>query len=208
MHEWLQRVSSFFEQLESRAPGSVQQTDHADPLERSAIVDLSSGFEHPIPEPLIQFYTTVASTTKFRYFVNEPYVYGGPCFFPPHEFEYGFDYCRQWGEPIAEDAPECGELWLNSLVFAVIDNGDALGFDMRVTPDNPPVVYLDHEGESHRPLAENFWDFLHRWERLCYAGPEIWMLEDYIHPETGLLDFNCDAAIQLRSKLGSPVPNV
>lgn len=105
---------------------------------------------------------------------------------------------RAWAEEtwLAEE-PDQQELWLKSLPFLRMDNGDYLSLDLRRPADDPPVLYLSHDDES-QTIAASFTGFLQAWERVCYVGPESWMLEPFIDPETGLLDGDCANAKKLR----------
>ncbi len=62
---------------------------------------------------------------------------------------------------------------------------------------DPPVIYLAHDDES-REIASSFTAFLTAWERLGYLGPEIWMLEPFLHPATGHLDADSESAQTFR----------
>lgn len=105
---------------------------------------------------------------------------------------------RAWAEEtwLAEE-PDQQELWLQSLPFLHLDNGDYLALDLRQPADDPPVLYLSHDDESQK-IAASFTSFLQAWEQVCYLGPESWLLEPFIDPGTGLLDGDCANAKKLR----------
>ena len=67
--------------------------------------------------------------------------------------------------------------------------------------ERPPVVYLAHDDDSII-IAPDFDTFLETWERLCCIGPSIWLLEEFINPETGFLDANTTKAVELRKLFG------
>lgn len=76
-------------------------------------------------------------------------------------------------------------------------NGDYLAAELGKGSDNPPIVYLSHDGDS-RLLAPSLMDFLKVWEQLCYIGPELWMLEPFLDSETGYLRADTKDAALLR----------
>ena len=82
-----------------------------------------------------------------------------------------------------------------------MNNGDYLSLNITEEKDNPSVVYLSHDDESFI-IAESFTDFLTHWERLCYIGPESWMLENFRN-ENGYINSVSNKAELLRELLGS-----
>jgi hypothetical protein len=83
-----------------------------------------------------------------------------------------------------------------------MNSGDYLALDVTEAKDNPPVIYLSHDDESF-VIAESFTEFLKHWERLCYIGPESWMLESFLG-ENGYINSDSAKAKELRKLLGSP----
>ena len=77
-------------------------------------------------------------------------------------------------------------------------NGDYLALDLRAIETDPPVVYLNHDDESFL-LSPDFVAFLSAWERLCYIGPEHWLLSEfagaggYLDP-TAIERLSCEAS--------------
>jgi hypothetical protein len=96
---------------------------------------------------------------------------------------------------IAEE-PDQKQLWLGSLPIAALKNGDYLATGAEPEAD-PPVIYLSHD-EVSGVIAPSFTRFLRTWEDLCYIGPEIWRLSEYISPSTGYLVANTPQAQTLR----------
>ena len=84
-----------------------------------------------------------------------------------------------------EDAPEQEAHWLNALPFACTRNGDKLGLDMRRRKSRRSSI-LAHDDDS-KVVALDFDTFLETWERLCYIGPEIWLLKSLSTPTLGFL---------------------
>lgn len=204
MKEWLQRVIQFFDELRSLEPGAVVEADCSPPVSRQEILENTADYKWPIPEPLLSFYCSAASQCNFRYTIDDPDLYGGPSIVPYEMISGGIENCEQWGALIYKESKQAGNVWLTSVPFIAVPNGDIIAFDIRETADDPPIVYLDHEGAYHRPLASSFETFLYQWERLCYAGPEIWMLGDFIDVNTGYLNHAIPAADAIRRRLRSP----
>ena len=112
------------------------------------------------------------------------------------------DYCkavREWARDTwIADEPDQRIIWESALPFVALDNGDYLALDLHADASDPPVVYLCHDDESLL-LARNFPEFLAAWERLCYLGPEHWLLEPFIG-DSGL-DAESERAKSLRALL-------
>jgi hypothetical protein len=81
-----------------------------------------------------------------------------------------------------------------------MNNGDYLALDITEAKDSPLVVYLSHDDESF-VIAKSFTDFLTHWERLCYIGPESWMLESFLG-KNGYINSDSVKAEDLRRLLG------
>ena len=88
-----------------------------------------------------------------------------------------------------------------ALPFAALDNGDYLALDLQADRPDPPVVYLNHDDES-AVIAGTFVSFLRAWERLCYLGPEHWLLLAFSVPG-GQIDAESERAARLRQLLAT-----
>jgi hypothetical protein len=100
------------------------------------------------------------------------------------------------GRNLVEEFETEQDKWLHSFPFARLENGDYLAIDLR-DEGCRPVMYLSHDDES-RLLSPSFYEYLRTWERLCYVGPEIWMLEPFTDPMTGYLNPETENAKLLR----------
>lgn len=100
---------------------------------------------------------------------------------------------------IAEDDDE-KQWWGGSFPFAELKNGDYLALVDHRDADSA-VVYLSHEGDSGI-IAPTFSFFRSAWPRLCYLGPENWLLRDYMNSATGFLDPDSEEASELRHRFG------
>jgi SMI1/KNR4 family protein SUKH-1 len=85
-------------------------------------------------------------------------------------------------------------IWESARPFLNLNNGDYLALDFRVATE-PPVVYLNHDDESVT-IAPSFDEFLRSWERLCYVGPEHWLLLEFVGAD-GFLDGDSPGAARL-----------
>lgn len=67
--------------------------------------------------------------------------------------------------------------------FLRASNGDLLAVDLEAS--GQPVCYLDHDHEEFhgRVLAASFHEFMARWARLHYVGPEWWVLQPFTDGE-------------------------
>lgn len=179
-----------------------------------SIASVESSLGQPLPKALREFFLTGTAGLEMSYswepdearreaveeLIDGTTVSGGGIIrlsdLPKHKED-----ARAWAEEtwLAEE-PDQQELWLKSLPFLHLDNGDYLALDLRQPADDPPVLYLSHDDES-QTIASSFTSFLQAWERVCYLGPESWLLEPFIDPETGLLDGGCENAKKLRQLL-------
>ncbi len=83
------------------------------------------------------------------------------------EVENYIGYCA----PDPDD--EYDAVWHNKLAFSSVGNGDYLAFDLN-DGDDAKIVYLSHAGGIGHgyKLAENFFDFLDKWSRVAFVGPD------------------------------------
>jgi hypothetical protein len=208
---WLAQLGSFIEEARKlpRFKGSVRSspgvTRRATMYEEWLIVT-------PMPETYRRF-VVCASATRFSYTMRLEHLpaeltevlgkrktlegKAAICRFS----RLASDLKRMW--TLAEETwiaqnPEERDLWCNSLPIISFPNGDYVALDLCAPQDDPPVVYLRHDGGS-RVLAPSFSGFLEAWARLCYIGPDISRLEPFINPDTGFLDPDSDNAKALRN---------
>jgi hypothetical protein len=129
-------------------------------------------------------------------------LWGGALFINAADLSQHLLNCRDWAEETwVAEYPQDKNFWLNSVPFVEMNNGDYLSLDTTEEKDNPSVVYLSYDDESFI-IAESFTDFLTHWERLCYIGPEVWMLENF-RSENGYVNSNTNKAELLRKLLVS-----
>ncbi len=212
---WVQRAKDFTASLEGRLPGEWQiEYSIAPPLDEPDLVSVESSLGRSLPLPLRRFFELGSRCCECRYvwepegssqdqinfiFPSNGYIYGGARLCDAKEMAELLEECQGAAEGF-EEAPEQEAYWLNALPFAWLRNGDKLGLDMR-QKEKPTLVYLAHDDDS-MIIAPDFDTFLSIWERLCYIGPEHWLLEEFINPETGFLDADMPKAAELRRMFG------
>jgi cell wall assembly regulator SMI1 len=91
---------------------------------------------------------------------------------------------RAHGNPESEadeaSVSRAAAVWQGKLPFLRASNGDLIAVDLVAT--GHPVCYLDHDHEEFhgRNLAPTFPEFMARWSRLGYVGPEWWVLQAFM----------------------------
>lgn len=206
----LQLLSDSFDELKYDA--SVKR-----PLTENELNIIDSGIDQSVPNELALFWLNGSRHCSCSYycgiakpamllrtksvFGHQGALYGGASFYDAAELPDYLYALREWAEEtwIAE-YPEQKNLWLNSIPFAGMRNGDYLALDTADGRDDPPVIYLSHDDDS-KIIAGSFTGFLNVWEALCYIGPEIWMLGVF-QDENGLVDSKSNRAAELRSIFG------
>jgi len=186
--KWVQRAVEFTTSLRS-LPGEIHVTAEAHPPTTQLDVErLSSGLRLPLPEPICVFLTGASSNCSCEYwwmppsellgslsevFPSNDFIFGGASLCDKERFARDEKGRYDTGEALEKAYPEDAKLWIHSVPFHEVGNGDCLG--LYVGPDRRkkecPVVYLDHDGYGgSRVLAPSFDEFLVAWEELKYIG--------------------------------------
>ncbi|MBL4810578.1 MAG: SMI1/KNR4 family protein [Phycisphaerales bacterium] len=105
--------------------------------------------------------------------------------------------------------------WKQAFRILGVGNGDDIALDTFQNPDEPPVIYLNHEEpEKQVRLADSFQEFIDTWFALGCVGPEGSNIRHFVTdkdkplPEfengsaTSKLDITCPNAIAFRSFFG------
>jgi hypothetical protein len=188
------------------------------PLAEPDLAQLQESIEQYLPAELRRFWLTGSRHCNCRYVcrnaqgdmlrrvaqvsVGDQNLYGGASFVNALELPDHIFSCHDWAEDTwIADFPEQQQIWRNALPIIFIENGDYLGLDLSKPQDDPPVVYLSHDDEESGVIAVSFTFFLQTWARLCYIGPELWMLAPF-RDEGGLLNADAPKAGLLREVLG------
>jgi len=212
---WVARAQAFTDGLQALADAEVRASTIAPP---AAIADLDAierELALTLPRSLHAFFRHGTAFVDCRYTFEPdgraldrlrellPYeirIFGGALIGPASELPEWSRSVGEWAEDTwIADSPEQKAVWKAALPFTALDNGDYLALDLRSDEADPPVVYLNHDDESV-VIAGSFVDFLRAWERLCYVGPEHWLLLEFA-AAGGQLDAESDRAARLRRLL-------
>ena len=218
---WIERAVSFTHNLAELAPyfdDVRSEVSVQSPLTESELIEIASKIDKQIPQELATFWLTGSRHCDCTYiceaakseivprietiFGSHQEIWGGASLIDAADLSQHLLNCRDWAEETwVAEYPRDKSFWLNSVPFVEMNNGDYLGLDITEAKDNPHVVYLSHDNESF-VISESFTDFLTHWERLCYFGPEVWMLENF-RGENGYINSDSVKAEDLRKLLGS-----
>ena len=214
---WVHRAQSFGQSLRA-VPGAQVESLHLEPPLGVHEADaLGRVLRRPLPAALRAFLVTGSAGLDCRYtyapgedaetaelsalFPDQTSIYGGARLCAAEQLADYAQSCAEWAsETWVSEEPAQAAVWRSALPFAALDNGDYLALDVRQPADDPPVLYLSHDDESLE-LAASFTEFLAVWERLCYLGPEIWLLAEFL-TESKHLNADGQKAERLRRLLG------
>jgi hypothetical protein len=220
---WLHRLQDFVARWQARLPPSRQKECYIridSPLSLDQIRELRDGLDCPLPLSVESFLLQAASRLVFECkcvvsdFVEIPingelfnyYLWGTN---DNWHFEGSPGGMIKARECVIEDAtyansglqePECAldrALWRHGLPLIRVPDTDCLALWVHDPGhSNPAVVYLSHDGGSYL-LSPTFDSFLEQWEYLGYDWGQ-----QYLDPETGLMDVYSPAATRRRQLLG------
>ena len=209
---WVARAQAFMSGLGGLSYTEVRSAHVTAPATEADMQALERELGRTIPFSLRTFFTRAASGLDCGYTMQPEgqaldklrdvlpdvsRIYGGPRLGPVTELADFSRAVREWAdETWVAESPEERLIWDSALPFIRLDNGDYLALDLRAIETDPPVVYLNHDDESFL-LSPDFVAFLSAWERLCYIGPEHWLLSEFAGAG-GYLDPDSDRASQLR----------
>ena len=205
---WVARARAFTARVGNQPHGEVRSAVVALPATQSEVDAVERTLGRPIPPTFQAFLTQGASGLDCAYtlergeavstvFPNETRMFGGARISALSELLDNQTSVSEWARDtwVADDSAQ-RLIWESALPISRLDNGDYLALDLGADANDPSVVYLNHDDESFT-LAPGFLNFLDIWERLCYIGPEHWLLGEFIG-EHGYLDPDSDRASQLR----------
>ncbi|HTY86544.1 MAG TPA: SMI1/KNR4 family protein [Candidatus Acidoferrum sp.] len=211
--DWVDAAKDFIStRLRAKIAGFAAQINIEPPLTAKELPHFRGRVRMKPPQRIEDFLSTGSRACRFRYTwdlsaipkelvqaagLGTNRIYGGVDLCVAKSFVKWTTDCKAWATDtwIAED-DEAREMWLESFPFAALRNGDYLGLRLGKEPE-PQVVYLSHDDVS-MVIAPSFAAFLTTWARLCYLGPEIWMLDGFRESETGFLTADSEQAQGLR----------
>lgn len=198
--DWIYRALSFCAELKKLRGEITVKCQAAPPLTKQELAQLRERWKRPLPAELIRFWTEGSCHLDCLYvwtpspadlpelrtiFEYDDYIWGGPRFIPAAEVDPERVDTSDFGGDILngarEDAERTKRLWGRAIIVLHMDNGDCLGLDPEAPgcdPNDPPVVYLVHDGATSDQISPSFTEFLCEWEQLSYIGPD-WMFLDY-----------------------------
>lgn len=204
---WVERAHKFVTEAVPLVPHNdcSIHAELAPPLTLQELQQVQTEGGRPLPLELQNFWLTASKQCDCSYVLEtEEKIYaGGATFIDVLKLADELIECGVWADIVAS-WPDDPTLWLHSIPFCSLKNGDYLGLFMLTPQDNPPVAYLSHDDESFI-LAESFTTFLETWERLCYLGPESWELEEY-RDTNGYLNADSQQAQELRDFFAGKLP--
>jgi len=232
--KWLQRAVKFTEELRG-LPGEIKvHIQVAPPLTDEDIRGLARACRLPIPRSLHQFWREASGHCDCTYWWDTPegfhkqmafafphwslnHIWGGAQFESASDIVDLAESGLAWASSFRGEHPKDARFWDHTLPLIPVGNGDYAGLYVRDDVDDPPVVYLCHEGcGSSSVIAPNLDKFLTRWEQLGYIG--IHFVSAFLNSKTGWLDPEafpaqteaCRALLcgQIRSGLVKPRPSM
>lgn len=200
--KWMQRAVEFTESLRPLPGKPDVDVQVAPPISMEAIDQLAKKSRLGIPEPLRRFLADASAHCCCHYWWEPPeqlqsqldavfhgshFFWGGANFCDGTEISDLQECCLDWATSFKDEFPRDSRFWENSIPFIPVGNGDYLALYIESNPDDPPVVYLNHDGYGGSALlAASFDEFLAAWEDLGYVGG--WLLFEFVNPETGHVD--------------------
>lgn len=187
-------------------PGDMRlQIEIAPPLSDDAIQKLQVSCRLPIPASLRRFWKEASGHCNCTYRWNNiperfqtqlelafpdwslPGIWGGPELESAESCVKLADAFLEWADRFRDEYPKDSRYHEYSLPLVPVGDGDYAGLYVRDNQDNPPVVYLCHDGcGASGEMAPNLGTFLDSWERLNYIG--IHFLTSFIDRRTDRLD--------------------
>lgn len=214
---WVARAHAFTESLVHLKGAAVYSSAVAPPMSAGDLAAVERALGPTLPSSLRAFFTRGAGSLDCRYVLepdgrtldqlrdllpHEIRIYGGARLNPASDLPDLSRSVGAWADDTwVADAPDEKAIWECALPVAALDNGDYLALDLRAGERDPPVIYLNHDDDS-AVIAPSLPAFLSAWERLCYLGPEHWLLLEFTDAD-GQLDPDSERAARLRQLFGA-----
>lgn len=209
---WVTRAQAFTESLAHLEGAEVHSSAVASPTSEANLAAVEGALGPTLPPPLRAFFTRGAASLDCRYALepggqaldllrdllpHQIRIYGGARLGPVSGLPDLFRSVSDWANDTwVANSPDQKAIWESALPFPALDNGDYLALDLRADESDPPVIYLNHDDDSS-VIAPSLPAFLSAWERLCYLGPEHWLLLEFTDAD-GQLDPDSERAARLR----------
>ena len=215
--KWAGRLMTFGTEICRRVGAEVEAgPELGPPVAEEDLLREERALGVRLPSELRRFFAEAGGRVWFRYgwtvpaklrrkhlgsMLSDEELFGRVCIDLKALKNYQRD-CRRIAENLrVPGAEEELEFWLGTLPFMQMDDGDCLGLDITSGDPNPRVVYLAHDGPSD-VIGETFSSFLEAYERVCYLGPDSFMLEPFRDWDTGHLVGTRPEVSRLRGLFG------
>lgn len=189
--QWLADAITFLRRMQT-LPGDIRiEGSVMPPHDAPEIALLQAKSRLPIPETLGRFWREGTRQSDLSYCWDTParfhnqlaaafprysrsWVWGGASFLSAEE-SCGLTHdFVSWADAFGECFPRDARLWRHSFPLIPDGGGDYIGLYVRDAPDNPPVVYLCHDGcGASCEIAPNLEVFLSRWAEIGYVGVDL-----------------------------------
>ena len=188
---WVRRAVAFAQELSHVPAVTSLECNAAPPLGAEEISELAASLPQGLPDPLKHFLAFGSGNCDCHYvrtlsqkdqpelqrvFPRMAYIYGGARLCNAGSLvddQLAFD---RWIQSLERN--QIADPWYaGSTPFVALQNGDYLVLRLAAHGAGHQVVYADHEQPEHsRVVSRTFEEFLSAWEKVCYIGPEIWLL--------------------------------
>ncbi|MCI6733092.1 MAG: SMI1/KNR4 family protein [Lachnospiraceae bacterium] len=179
------------------------------------VLNLEKELQVKLPGPVRSFFTDYTAGAEMRVFLPDEF-----CDKLPGEFEEIFSACfilsinemkeaeisrRFWIETcFADEENEYDRVWYNKLGLMTVETGDIIALDIGADPENPPVVYLSHDGgEAHGyVLGKDFESYILNLVKAGACGQEDWQMMPFMEDKESGIDPDCENAEAFRRIIG------
>jgi len=213
LNQWKEALNPFLDK-----PVHV---DIRGPVEDETLDDFEDEIVYEIPDQLRDFLLNESAYIKFWWHLKPNII---PLDVPDRPYSGSVEFnlesmqnlnADRTGYLSGEEPKIIKKQWEQAFVFLGVANGDAIALDVFQNPDEPPVIYLNHEErEKQVRLADSFNEFIEAWFSLGCVGPEGWNMRHFVTDKeqplkghvygtpTSNLDVSCKNAINFRSFFG------
>lgn len=179
---WTKQVEQFHQGLQ-KLPGDLHlEFSVTQKLSPDALAALEQNWPNGIPQVLRSLWSTGCAGMQCFYIWEQSddvffsdSLYGGVDFVAAEDVFPGNSGANPGDELLRETVGVLGhELLCRCAIFHQFGNGDCLGFDPLVNPDDPAVVHLIHDDQASKQISPTFTEFLEKWSRAAFLWPHHW----------------------------------
>lgn len=109
-----------------------------------------------------------------------------------------------WLDCFTDEEDEYDRVWYNKLGMMTVPNGDVIALDIGADKENPPVVYLSHDGgDGHGYILGNtFEEYFESLLAVGACGNEDWQMLPFCLDERSGIVPDCENAVTYRKLIG------